>query len=310
MFFQLLKGHEFVIPVVALLCVLTACSRGKDAAVSEKRAVIHHDKRTKPLEYLVVPVSDRAEEFSFQRYDSLVVNILHNKSLNCPECDRLPDKDKWTTAGSFACTQKDHWELQIRRQQYNNYDDLVLRLKEEADLERERVRYGGMYPSERLLLVRADFRAPYAAIEPVLRACASAEVGIYKTEFIVKMAGQDLGDDYEVVTREGMLRCWQSRHVGAEQKRITLKLSRHSNTDKIHYFVESDEIDFGKNERVALKDVVDRIRQCMVAGGQGGELPVVVLVLGLDIPLQEILDVISALHADNITVIEFAPLAR
>ncbi|MBI5359758.1 MAG: hypothetical protein HZA48_04160 [Planctomycetes bacterium] len=274
----------------------------------KKQDVIYHDKRTKPLEFFVVPVSDRTEEMR-SNYSGdgsrIVVNVLH-KSQDCPEWDRLPDKEKWTSVGGGACTRRDHWELQIRRHLYNDYKNLVLRLKEEADISRERVRYGGMSHSERGICIRADFRAPYSAIEPVLRACA--EVGIYKIGFFAKIAGQGLSNDDEVVIKENMLQCWMPKHVNAEQKRIKLELSRDSNMSKIHYFVESAEINVGKDERAGLKNIADKIRQYAVIGEQGGELFAVELVLGPDMPLQKIIDVISALHADNIVDVIFAPL--
>ena len=185
MFFNLLRKYNCVILAIVLLFGIDSCSRRKDDIVSPKHNVIYHDKRTMPLEVLVVPITDfTAEILPEENQSPIVVNIYH-KAADCPEWQKIPQSDVHTVNGTPACLEIEHWVIEIRKTAFK-YKDLVLRLKEEADIERESKSYGGICLSRRMICIRADYRAPFSKIELVLRACGDTQVCIYKIGFCVK----------------------------------------------------------------------------------------------------------------------------
>ena len=149
------------------------------------------DMSQKELEALIPPTAKFAEEVKTEQVSTrLVANIVHEglDKITCAAWQEMMVLDNSGRRAEilknpFRCLKPEHWLIRIRKVNYKTPKDLVLRLKEEADLEREKDRIGNIYPSKRVIMIRADFRAPFAMIEAVMRACGDPQVAMYKLEF-------------------------------------------------------------------------------------------------------------------------------
>lgn len=289
--FNLLKKYNCVILAIVLLCGIDSCSRKKDDVAYPKQDVIYHDKRTRPLEVLVVPITDFAVEILPEKNQSpIVVNIYH-KAPDCPEWQKIPQIDVRTANGMLACMEKEHWVIEIRKTAFK-YKDLVLRLKEEADIEREHTNYGGIYLSNRRILIRADYRAPFSQIELVLRACCDTRVCIYNIGFCAKKHKND--DDI----REDILSYKLPTGIEGEQWGPVIKLIRGEDNGRTLCFVGSEEVGAGKDERTLFKDIAAEKKQP------------VLLNIAEDIPFQDVIDMISALYSAGISGIQLGVISK
>jgi biopolymer transport protein ExbD len=97
----------------------------------------------------------------------LTVNVYHPAELTCA-----------ARAAGDVCHDESHWRVGIRGVDFDPHA-LLLRLRDEADLEREPQ---APRPSARRIIIRADQAALYGLVQQVLAACSDERVRIYKVE--------------------------------------------------------------------------------------------------------------------------------
>ena len=131
------------------------------------------DMTQRELEDVVVPEADRAKEAdqnTSKEEKSTIVNVHH-----------APDGPCSIYANGGTCREEGHWKWAIRGKNYDK-DTLKEALSSEAQLNMEPAPdpVAKKILSARLVLIRADARAPYGYVQKVIEVCGA--VGIYKVE--------------------------------------------------------------------------------------------------------------------------------